>query len=41
MRTKKRTASDKLWVEKSDLKRPGIGFIILLTIMAVALFLIS
>ncbi len=41
MRTAKRTASDRLWVEKSDLKRPVIGYIIVLTIMAVALLLIS
>ena len=41
MRTAKRTASDKLWVEKSNLKRPGIGSIIVLTIVAVALFLVS
>jgi hypothetical protein len=37
----KRTASDKLWLEKSNLKGPGIGSVILLTIVAVALFLIS
>ena len=37
----KRTASDKLWLEKSNLKGPGIGSVIVLTIVAVALFLIS
>ncbi len=41
MRTAKRTASDKLWVEKSDRKRSGVGFIIVLAIVVVALFLIS
>ena len=41
MRTEKRTASDELWEEKSGLKRPGVGSIIVLTIVAVALFLIS
>jgi hypothetical protein len=41
MRTAKFTASEKLWAEKSDLKGSGIGSIVLLAIMAVALFLIS
>ena len=41
MRTAKRTEADKLWVEKSDPKRSGIGSIVVLMIIVVALFLFS
>ena len=41
MRTEKLTASEKLWAENCDQKGSGIGSMILLAIMAVALVLVS